>query len=642
MGSLVVKQVKYNGDLYQYESPILSNGINVVVGDNGSGKSTFSYFIEFALGGTIKPFVNDGKGDKYVEILEDTNNYVELTILIDNKEYTLKRFIGFNQVFYTENEKVEVLPLTRDKDTAPVIFSDWLLEKLSIPQFDLNLGTMTWVFNFIDLFRLLNYDQDTEAKKIYKSPKADNFISDSAIIRKAIFEILLGISSAEYFKASDVLKAAIKARDIAKGILESFNDRYGVEIKDKNIVQLEITDLQTQITKLEQSRETYLKSNTTIDDKLGELAGLQNEIVKSELKISRVTIKIRNYEEELNKVAKLYENQVSEIGQIQKIIFTHEKLDLFSMEICPFCMTDKGNRPEGYCICGSKYTDDDYEKFVYSASEYKDILQHKQKSINAVKFAEESYEQEISELKKLLGLETVKSIAVKEKLETIVRTAEFTGNTTMIESLNRKLIELRDEVHELDGVLEISKEARSLEDSYNSRKTAHSNAYRNFVAAKTKFEENNVNTIAEFNRIYSQLLTESSYKSESAYIDEDYMPVINDSAYKAKSFDVPRRLMYYLTILSLSLKLDSVKHPRFLLIDTPEGSGIDIDNLKLNLELLQRAIDLSKDKPSDEPTDFQVILTTGYGKLPDDFEKYVLERFNAETGNFILNRKKIN
>ncbi|TKC06939.1 AAA family ATPase [Pedobacter frigoris] len=639
MGNLVVKQVKYNGDLYRYESPILSNGINVVVGDNGSGKSTFSYFIEFALGGTIRPFVNDGKGDKYIEILEDTNNYVELTILINDDEYTLKRFIGFNQIFYTENNEIKVLPLTRDKDTAPVIFSDWLLEKLNIPQFELNLGTMTWIFNFIDLFRLLNYDQDTEAKKIYKAPKADNFISDSGIIRKAIFEILLGISSAEYFKAADVLKAAIRARDVAKGLLESFNERYGAEIKDKNVLQLEITDLQTQITKLEQSREIYLKSNTTVDDRLGELAGLQNEIVELELKISRVTINIKNYEEELNKVAKLYENQVSEIGQIQKIIFTHEKLDLFSMEICPFCMTDKGNRPEGYCICGSKYSDDDYEKFVYNASEYKDILQHKQKSINAVKFAEESYEEEISELKKLLELETAKSIAVKEKLEAIVRTAEFAGNTTMIESLNRKIIELRDQVHGLNGVLDISKEARALEDSYNSKKIAHSNAYRNFITAKAKFEENNVNTIIEFNRIYGQLLSESSYKSESAYIDEDYMPVINDSAYKAKSFDVPRRLMYYLTILSLSLKFDSVKHPRFLLIDTPEGSGIDIDNLKLNLELLETAIALSKDNPNDEPRDFQVILTTGYGKLPDDFEKYVVEKFNTSEGKFILELK---
>lgn len=51
MGSLIVKKIKYSGEKYHYESPELNKGINIILGDNGSGKSTFSYFIEYALGG---------------------------------------------------------------------------------------------------------------------------------------------------------------------------------------------------------------------------------------------------------------------------------------------------------------------------------------------------------------------------------------------------------------------------------------------------------------------------------------------------------------------------------------------------------------------------------------------------------------
>lgn len=35
MGSLIIEKVKYSGDKYFYESPMLTNGINLIVGDNG-------------------------------------------------------------------------------------------------------------------------------------------------------------------------------------------------------------------------------------------------------------------------------------------------------------------------------------------------------------------------------------------------------------------------------------------------------------------------------------------------------------------------------------------------------------------------------------------------------------------------------
>ncbi|AZA60093.1 ATP-binding protein [Chryseobacterium indoltheticum] len=636
MGSLIVKKVKYSGENYSYESPELMNGINIILGDNGSGKSTFSYFIEYALGGKVKPFDNDDDDSRYSLILNDTNNYVHIDILIDSISYSLKRFIGMQDVFVDNGITTETYPINRRGDIP--IFSDWLLGKLKIPVFEMYLGAAHWYFNFNDLFRLLNYDQNTEPKKIYKSPVAENFIADSIIIRKSIFEILLGISSAEYFKKLDKLKIATKKRDVAKAIFQNYGLTHEKPEDSDSLIQSQ-KDIQSAIAKLEQERESYQIKETTVDDKIGELAEIQSVLVDLELKTSRERIFLKSLENEQIKVDHVHRTLLEEIQQIQKIIFTHERLDLFSMEVCPFCMNKK-EIAKGVCICGSKFNDDDYEKFVYNASEYKDILSHRQKSIKAITQAKQDYAEDVQEVTKKIEKNSKLIDEYTAKLKKIIKTAEFAGNTTVIDDYNNRILKLKEQLLQLDYALKTSKEWKRLSDDHDAKIAELKTAQISYNKAKTDYDLNNAETIESFNTIYSKLLAKSSYKSTEAHIDEDYMPFIDNREYRANSSDVPKRLMYYFTILSLALKLPSVKHPRFLLIDTPEDSGIDTEHLNQNLELLIDAIKLGK---QDNGTfkEFQVILTTGYGKFPSSFEKYVIERFSEKDGNFILKPKTL-
>jgi len=126
----------------------------------------------------------------------------------------------------------------------------------------------------------------------------------------------------------------------------------------------------------------------------------------------------------------------------------------------------------------------------------------------------------------------------------------------------------------------------------------------------------------------------SSAKTKKAFIDDDYMPIIDDGVYREKSATVPIRMMYFFTLLSMSLKYPTIKHPKFLLMDTPEDSGIDRDKLDENIELFGTALELSKDKEKD----YQFILTTGLEKCPAKYEKFVKLDFNKEEGRFILGK----
>src|SRR5690625_4696407 len=105
MGRLKITKLIYEGDNYYYESPDFEDGINIIEGENGTGKSTFSNLLNFSLGNYVKEF--DSREKKvHKEIVNDTNNYVMVLICIDKEIYKLKRFFNDNRVFVEENGEV--------------------------------------------------------------------------------------------------------------------------------------------------------------------------------------------------------------------------------------------------------------------------------------------------------------------------------------------------------------------------------------------------------------------------------------------------------------------------------------------------------------------------------------------------------
>jgi len=98
------------------------------------------------------------------------------------------------------------------------------------------------------------------------------------------------------------------------------------------------------------------------------------------------------------------------------------------------------------------------------------------------------------------------------------------------------------------------------------------------------------------------------------------MPIINGGEYKESSADVPKRLMYYLTLIYLSVKDLDIAFPRLLLIDTPETAGIDPENLNRSLKKIKDALD---EDGLDQK--YQIIVTTGIGRYPAEFKPFIVE-----------------
>lgn len=638
MGSLVIKQVEYSGDNYYFTSPEFSTGINVIKGDNGSGKTTLSFFIEFGLGGDIKVF-KKGNKEEYTHITEDKNNFVKLLVSIDNKPFSFKRFIGKNDIFI-EFPNGEVRKFCIRRQDCNDIFSDWLLSQLDIKRFELSLGATDWFFNFNDLFRLLYYDQDTELRKIYKKPNSDNFVTDSAVIRKSIFETLMGSSSDEYFlKMNELNEAKLKKKE-AEVLLEEFNKiNSNLKLTLKGI-QVETDSLKEQLYKLIDSRKEYQQEHTQVNQKFQQLEDKKSRLIELQILDSQTHIEKKNIQIQSNKIERLLEREKSEIESIEKTIFTQEKLNLFDFKICPFCASTDIIREDKKCICGSTIQENNYEKFVYDSSEYKEILKHKNKSLETIESALITYRDEIIEIDIELNNIKKEIDGLNQFLKEAIKSIEYSGNTQFTDYIDNKMTDVKDEIFELEKLEKLYVQKEKYEKNLNSKSIDYQKKHDTFKSLSFKYKESHELIMIKFNTIYSELMKNSSAKTKKAYINDEYMPLIDDGVYREKSATVPIRMMYFFTLLSMSLKYSSIKYPKFLLMDTPEDAGID--NISENISLFEKALELSRNYDNEEVKDYQFILTTGLCNecCPLEYEKYVKLDFNKKEGRFILEKRK--
>lgn len=97
MNSIFIESIEYIGENYYYKNDKLKKGVNIVLGENKHGKTTFTYLIMYVLGFNIESFKKNCD-DKIAEITNDKENYISIKINISNEIYILKRKIGDNVI----------------------------------------------------------------------------------------------------------------------------------------------------------------------------------------------------------------------------------------------------------------------------------------------------------------------------------------------------------------------------------------------------------------------------------------------------------------------------------------------------------------------------------------------------------------
>lgn len=624
MGKLRINRVIYSGDKYEYISPKLKKGINVITGENGCGKSTFTYLIYFALGNEVPFFCKDNK-ESIEEIVNDTNGKVKLEIYINEKFYTLIRLIGKNEILVQGNGIDEIFAITRKGylyNELKETFSDWILKELEIGILEISQYNTTHKINFDDLMSLIYYDQKTPLNKIYKEPfyQNESFFKTSSIMKKNIFEILMGNFNFEYYRVYFKIKEGLKEKHNLE--IEIKNIEYLIKkINIKKIKNIEIEVLKKLQKEIENNIQEVTSNLKNIIFKLNEGSIVLSRVKSLENKLKDILNKKREKTEELNEVlmdiergSLLYNDYNKDIKDLKKIILTSESFDFYNMETCPFC-SEPIVVEKGKCICGSNHGLN-YEKFLLTNDEYMKILKSKIKSKEQLETTLSLCKEEIEEF-----MEDLKSIEeiytnTSSELKQILNTTTTNYNEEVVEQLNQEKINLLSKKQSVLLLIENVKKIDNLKEKLKKiEKDINVQRIKLDVLEKEK-EDALLENIQVFEDYYKEMIILMYSDIKTISLDGTYRPVINGGVYKEESVSVSKRFFYYISLLLTGLKKDTL-FPNFLLIDSIANKGISSKKLKKILIIMDKAL---KDY-----NDYQIILTSGSEEYPKELKDYTIQ-----------------
>lgn len=621
-------------------------GINVICGDNSSGKSTITHFIFFALGGEFNDFVPEARECQVVFAEIEANGVVvtlKRYIEIGEKSQKINARIALH-IFWGDIEEAQKPPISKfwqkyeynntDKKTS---FSGVLFELLKLPEVKEENN-----ISIHQILRLLYIDQESPTSSLFYY---DEF--DKQTTREAVADLLLGVYNQDLYDFKlDLYKAEKELEEVKSEIRITkrfFPDAFSlhvehintqIENKEKEIrlineriraIRLENSDLKyTDKSKLEfqQLQEESIKQRTQTHDLVSAINVLEREVDDSEYFIEALDSKYRALGNSLQ---------------------TRDFLKALPLDYCPECLNALHEHDDDKsCRLCKQVTDDKLG-----------ITQAKRMQLE-IKF-------QLQESSKLLKLKKDKLANLKIELKSstaILNELQLRVDETMKDVRPFK-VEVLDKLHFERGLAEgeILQFRTMLEQA---------EIYAGLLKNKADLDTN----ISKLSSLINTIKREQAQTKEKVVqrIQEEGVYLLNNDLDRQKEFasadpkdlilDFSNNLVYlrssntekfkqyqkfsassnfYLkvsarfAIFLASLDVDQMRYPRFIFADNMEDKGIE-EKRAQNLQqiLIKRLKELKTDN-------FQLIYTTSYATDEILKSEYLVGKYYTKDNHSLKN-----
>lgn len=600
-------------------------GINIIRGENSSGKSTITHLLFFGLGGAYSDFVIEAKRCQYVYTQVDINGCIitlkrELKLSDDGRVDSMAGLTIFwgniDDVLTNSCESNYFGYRATDKTKS---FSNALFEIMDMP-----LVVSDNNITMHQLLRLMYVDQESPTGSLFMYEQFD-----SQTTRETVAELLMGIYDADlYISKLNIKEYKKQFGDIGveiKAIKASFNSPEECSsMYLKNIIknkESEIIRFSEYITKKRTGQEVKIKFSKNIDR-------LKETVVKLRLLYSQLLNDQNHLQSEIDDTKMFIIALENRQKALADSISVRESLEGLVLDFCPECLTKLDDHVEnGHCrLCKAPI---DNTKGIRQAKRYELELSFQ---IKESKIVLEQLNTELVEKKSTISgtksqLKTYENLLTQELKSTISPQDEEVDEMIYHKGL------IEGEILQYRTMLERASYYEGLIEKKNQLQTLIDEEER-FVKAKEAQQQKNraivENKIKEFGIYFLQ--HDLQRQQEFTQADEFNVDFSNNIVYLSnKHSKYSASSNFYLKIVArfalfmASLEIPFMRFPRFIFADNMEDKGIEIGRAQnFQKVLINKLLEY-------DSKDYQVIYTTSYITNELDNSPYVVgERYTKD------------
>lgn len=591
-------------------------GVNIIRGDNGSGKSTIADFIFFALGGEYEDWKQEARRcDEVQAEVETPRGQLVLKRKTSSSTAPVDLYFGdIDGAMKSALDGWEQFPLRRQRG-GKESFSQVMFRSLLIPEAQ-SEGASNITMH--QLLRLCYSDQRTPATRLFRF---ESF--DTQNIREAVGDLICGISGyelydlalehrrleSEYKSVDEQLNALLRSvrNENALNSPAAINSQVGAlsREQDQLLTEIDNVDSAVQIGDV----EAYIKNRMVAQKSLRKVA---NEARKVEVKIATTEFELREIEEFsqylTDLIAKL-SNTEGTFDVVGPIEFTH----------CPACgeLLDDSVDDSDCHVC-KRPRDPDREKSRYNqirldleiqTRETQQLLREKQSSLSNNK----------SELRKLKNnhRNALRDFSIKYSDRNEPRESYLAERTTRIGQIDSEIKFLLNQIELAEEIEKLSKDKEKLNKQLVK-------ASERMKALRANAEKRRRIALTSTGKIAADLLREDlAGQPEFTKAEHVKINFITDSMEVDGTLNFAESSNVFLknaSILALFLASGSDQnfyHPSFLLMDNIEDKGMqEIRSHMFQRMIVEHATEVAKP--------FQVIFTTSMMNPELELDDYVI------------------
>nr|WP_321375738.1 AAA family ATPase [uncultured Bacteroides sp.] len=614
-------------------------GVNIIRGDNSSGKSTITHFIFYVLGGAFNDFVPEACKCSMVQAEIEMNGAIFTIKRYLNKDNEDKISTQSPMFFYwgSMNESFNP-PADKNwqkfgyKTTAErKSFSNVLFDNIGLPivKGDSNI-------TFHQILRLLYIDQESPTSSLFYY---EHF--DSQLTRETVADLLLGIYNEELYECkkrlTDAKKEYENIKNEIKAVKSFFPDPLTTSPSHIEVIienrEKEISDIQDQIIairKLKQKENDKNKAKFSFQE-LNEKTIQQRKIV--------ITLENKiNYLENENQDSLFFiETLNNKIKALKNSIETRDFLGSLPLEYCPECLTKIASH---HNMSKCKLCKEDVDK-SFGVVQARRMEQEIGFQINESLKILETNKNNLLILKAKYQAEFFNLQLLQNQVDRALMDVK-SSNEEVIDQLNVNKGFIEGEILQFKSLLENAKIYEALlekeaslkkEITYLSSfifKTEKSQAeLKNSINDKIKEEgtyllNNDLDRQDEFKNANDFFI---DFSNNIAFLSNKYSKYSASSNFYLK---VSARFAIFLASLSIPL----MRFPRYIFADNMEDKGIEPERAQNLQKILIERVNRCNSN------NFQMIYTTSYITKELNESKYVVGEYYTKTNPSLKNIPK--